>query len=139
MLPEDLVKRIEVEKNEMLKADEEKLKRDTIVNSIGSTYLDWVSNVLNEYETTQEECWYQDSIWFKEMPQDFNKLAEDITYVMKDLEISDVKDGDILFSHKNGYKILIFLTQSYFGTFGEIDVYVRSGTNIDDLYYGLYK
>jgi hypothetical protein len=136
MLTADLVKAIENKRDEMLNADE-------IIAKIGNTYIDWIKNTCEELISTGEDCHYLDDIWYKNIPDDYDKLAADISFILKDLEVTYVgagaDKGNIIFTHKKGFFVLLFLTESYFGERGIIDVHIRAGSDIDSLYEGLYK
>jgi hypothetical protein len=136
MLHKDLIDVIEKKKEDLL-------KRDNIIKSIGSTYLDWIHHVSQRFLQTKEDCFYLDNgMFYSIIYQDLYEIARDICFINKDLKITYVGDGEddcnILFTHNNGFHILIYITQSYFGMNGSMDIHVRAGTNIDVLYDGLY-
>ena len=135
MLTRDLINIIEKKRDDLV-------KQETIIDAIGSTFLDWITHVIEVYKETSEYCFIQDDIWHTHIPQDYDKLAEDICYIMNDLKTVYVGQGEdvnnILFKHDSGFYVLIYITETYFGEFGAMDVYIRAGINIDNLYYGLY-
>jgi hypothetical protein len=135
MLNKDLIKVIEKKKEDLLKTD-------AILKSISSTYLDWIQHVSQRYLETKDDCFYLDNMFYTSLYQDLHQLAADICFIMKELDITYVGEGEdssnILFTHKDGFFILLYITESYFGSAGSMDIHVRSGTNIDVLYDGLY-
>jgi hypothetical protein len=135
MLPTDLIAVVEEKKKKFV-------KHDTILDSIGSTYLDWINHVSVIFIETNVFESYLDDIWYTQVPQDLLQLANDITFVNQDLTITYVGEGEdkcnILFTHNSGFHILIYITPSQFDTCGTMDVFTRAGRNIEILYDGLY-
>ncbi len=101
MLNPDLIEKIENKVYYMIKTD-------LITQSIGSTFINWISYVCNEYDlSNNKDIIYERSIWNKHIPHDFQQLALDISFIIKDLSIIYIGTNDytIIFQHKNNYKI----------------------------------
>ena len=87
---------------------------------------------------------YERSIWINHIPDDFNQLAVDISFIINDLSIIYIgigKDkGNILFYHKNDYFLLLAISSYQYQYPYLLDVMnfnIRTGTDIDTIYHNL--
>jgi hypothetical protein len=107
-LNKDLIEKIENKVYDIIKTD-------LIIDSIGSTFINWISYVCNEYRLSKDDIIYERSIWNQHIPDNIQQLANDISFVMKDLSIihinnQDDEDISILFQHKNNYQIHLIIS-----------------------------
>ncbi len=109
MLTADLIEKIEDKVNDIL-------KKESILESIGSTFINWISYVCKEFDSSNTDIIYERSIWDQHIPDNIQQLANDITFIIKDLSVIHTNNGDdddnisILFQHKNNYQINILIS-----------------------------
>jgi hypothetical protein len=90
------------------------IKTDLIMESIGATFINWISYVCNQCQLTLDNFTYEKSIWNQHIPANFQKLAEDITFIIKDLSITSIDTNNyiIIFIFKNKYIIHLSINNS---------------------------
>jgi len=120
----------------MNRSQSEIRKTELIMESIGTTFINWISYVCNEVDITGEDITYETSVWNEYIPDNFQKLANDITFIIKELQVIkiDIDNTIIIFKHKNNYNINLTILPAPIRNFpynwGESTLIIKTKLNI---------